>query len=115
MGKANEAMALYFVYSDQDTSGDGEVSKSDRSKLALAKANGEGFANVLSGIDHVYSVRWWGSTRYRSSIGSGRACGMRGIRWRRWGGSLIERLFRFLELSVAANQELFGDIQMSWQ
>lgn len=55
-GKGGAALALYFVYSDQDTSGDGEVTKSDRSKLALAKANGEGFANVLSGIDHVYSV-----------------------------------------------------------
>lgn len=55
-GKGNAALALYFVYSDQDTNGDGEITKSDRSKLALAKANGEGFANVLSGIDHVYSV-----------------------------------------------------------
>ena len=55
-GKGGAALALYFVYSDQDTSGDGEVTKSDRSKLALAKADGEGFANVLSGIDHVYSV-----------------------------------------------------------
>lgn len=55
-GKGGAALALYVVYSDQDTSGDGEVTKSDRSKLALAKANGEGFANVLSGIDHVYSV-----------------------------------------------------------
>lgn len=54
--KGNTALALYFVYSDQDTSGDGEITKDDRSKLALAKANGEGFANVLSGIDHVYSV-----------------------------------------------------------
>lgn len=55
-GKDGAALALYFVYSDQDTSGDGEVTKGDRSKLALAKGNGEGFANVLSGIDHVYSV-----------------------------------------------------------
>lgn len=55
-GKGNASLALYFVYSGQDTSGDGEITKDDRSKLALAKANGEGFANVLSGIDHVYSV-----------------------------------------------------------
>ncbi len=55
-GKGGAALALYFVYSDHGTSGDGEVTKSDRSKLALSKANGEGFANVLSGIDHVYSV-----------------------------------------------------------
>lgn len=55
-GKGGAALALYFVYSDQDTSGDGEVTNDDRSRLALAKANGEGFANVLSGIDHVYSV-----------------------------------------------------------
>jgi len=55
-GKGVAAQALYFVYSDQDTSGDGEITKDDRSKLALARANGEGFANVLSGIDHVYSV-----------------------------------------------------------
>lgn len=55
-GKGGAAQALYFVYSDQDTTGDGEITKGDRSKLGLSKANGEGFTSVLSGVDHLYSV-----------------------------------------------------------
>lgn len=55
-GKGGSAQALYFVYSDQDTTGDSEITKYDQSKLALSKANGDDFTNVLSGIDHVYSV-----------------------------------------------------------
>lgn len=55
-GKGGAALALYFVYSDRDTSGDGEITEGDRSKLGLSKANGASFTNVLSGIDHLYSV-----------------------------------------------------------
>lgn len=55
-GKNKATQALYFVYADQDTTGDGEITPADRSKIGLSKANGEGFTNVLSDIDHVYAV-----------------------------------------------------------
>lgn len=55
-GKNKTTQALYFVYGDQDTTGDGEITQGDRSKIGLSKANGEGFTTVLSDIDHVYAV-----------------------------------------------------------
>lgn len=55
-GKNKTTRALYFVYGDQDTSGDGKITQGDRSKIGLSKANGEGFTTVLSDVDHVYAV-----------------------------------------------------------
>lgn len=49
-------VALYYVYSEKDTTGDGEITQSDKSSLGLSRANGEDFATVLTGIDRVYSV-----------------------------------------------------------
>ena len=55
-GKNKITQALYFVYGDKDTTGDGEITQADRSKIGLSKSNGEGFTTVLSNIDQVYSV-----------------------------------------------------------
>lgn len=55
-GRNKITQALYFVYADQDTNGDGEVTQRDQSKIGLSKANGESFTTVLKDIDHVYSV-----------------------------------------------------------
>lgn len=55
-GRNKITQALYFVYADQDTNGDGEITQRDRSKIGLSKANGEGFTTVLNDIDHVYAV-----------------------------------------------------------
>lgn len=55
-GKNKTTQALYFVYGDQDTTGDGEITQGDQSRIGLSKANGEGFTTVLSDVDHVYSV-----------------------------------------------------------
>lgn len=49
-------VALYYLYSDKDTNGDGEITKDDKASLGLSKADGEGFTAVLAGIDRVYSV-----------------------------------------------------------
>lgn len=49
-------VALYYVYSEKDTTGDGEITQNDKSSLGLSHANGEGFTTVLTGIDRVYSV-----------------------------------------------------------
>lgn len=59
-GKVNPTKALYFLYSDKDTSGDGEITMYDRANLGLAKANGEGFVTVLTGIDRLYSASMLG-------------------------------------------------------
>ena len=55
-GRNKTTQALYFVYANKDTTGDGEITQGDRSKIGLSKANGEGFTTVLSDIDHGYSV-----------------------------------------------------------
>lgn len=84
-GRNKITQALYFVYADRDTNGDGEITQRDRSKIGLSKANGEGFTTVLNDIDHVYSVSLIGdrsiSILYRvgkPSLGlSGRMSGAR--------------------------------------
>lgn len=55
-GKEKLVKALYFVYSDKDSSGDGEITMHDRFTLGLSKANGEGFIAVLKDIDRLYYV-----------------------------------------------------------
>jgi len=52
--------ALFFEYSEKDTSGDGEITRYDRASLGLSKANGEGFVAALKDIDHLYSVSMQG-------------------------------------------------------
>jgi hypothetical protein len=59
-GKVNPTKALYFLYADKDTSGDGEITSDDRANLGLAQANGEGFVTVLTGIDRLYSASMLG-------------------------------------------------------
>lgn len=63
-GKETNAKALYFKYSDKDTTGDGEITQYDKSNLGLSRASGEGFVRVLSGIDHLY----WVSMRGEETI-----------------------------------------------
>lgn len=55
-GADKVTVALYYLYSNKDTTGDGEITKDDKASLGLSKANGEGFTTVLAGIDRVYSV-----------------------------------------------------------
>lgn len=55
-GAEPATVALYYLYSDKDTTGDGEITKDDKTSLGLSRANGEGFSAVLAGIDRVYSV-----------------------------------------------------------
>jgi hypothetical protein len=59
-GMKKPTQALYFLYADKDTSGDGEITVYDRASLGLAKPNGEGFVTVLTGIDRLYSVSMLG-------------------------------------------------------
>lgn len=49
-------VALYYVYSEKDTTGDGEIDQRDKASLGLSRANGEDFTTVLTGVDRVYSV-----------------------------------------------------------
>lgn len=86
--------ALYYVYGDKDTTGDGEINQSDRSKIGLSKANGEGFTTVLSDIDHVYSVSLVGD----SSISILYRAGKRLLQTR----YSVDTLARELEREVAA-------------
>lgn len=55
-GANKVTVALYYLYSDKDTNGDGEIDNEDKASLGLSRANGEGFTTVLVGIDRVYSV-----------------------------------------------------------
>jgi len=55
-GKDKLVRALYFVFSDKDSSGDGEITMHDRVTLGFSKANGDGFVAVLKDIDRLYRV-----------------------------------------------------------